>query len=132
MSNHIAGSASGWKGGLKKRAREECDVVDTDGGATRTSGEKAMWAGGAKQRHASRSSASSSQLGSAGAPGEAAEEASGREFVDHVARLFLMNKFSGPETVELVVKAHAAGSQGVRAMRRQEPTASTHKTPRGI
>ena len=118
VSNHMAGSASGWKGGLKKRAREECGAVDTDGGATRTSAEKAMWAGGAKQRHASMSSASSSQPESAGAPGEAAEEASGSEFADHVARLSLMNKFSGPETVELVVKAHAARAQGVRAMRK--------------
>ena len=46
------------------------------------------------------------------------EEPSGKEFADHVARLFLMSKFSGPETVELVVKAHAAGAQGVRAMRK--------------
>ena len=35
-----------------------------------------------------------------------------------MARLFLLNKFSGPETVELVVEAHAAGAQGVRAMRK--------------
>ena len=72
----MAGSASCWTGGLEKRARAECDAVDTDGGATRTSGENAMWAGGAKQRHASRSSASASQAASSGTP-LAAEEPSG-------------------------------------------------------
>ena len=114
----MAGSASAWKGGLKKRAREDCDAVDTDGAASRTCTEKVMWAGGAKQRHASRSSASASQAASSRSTLAAVVEPSGKEFADHVARLFLMNKFSGPETVELVVKAHAAGAQGVRAMRK--------------
>jgi hypothetical protein len=64
LEQSMAGSAYDWKGGLKKIAREECDVVDTDGAASRTCTEKAMWAGGAKQRHASRSSASASQAAS--------------------------------------------------------------------
>ena len=39
-------------------------------------------------------------------------------FKNHVARLFLNNKFSGPETVELVQKAFKAGAGGVSGLQR--------------
>ena len=37
----------------------------------------------------------------------------GVEFRNHIARLFLGNKFSGPETIDLVQRAYAAGAGGI-------------------
>ena len=45
-----------------------------------------------------------------------------KEFRDHVARLFLKNKFSAKETVSLVNKASRAGAKGVEDLRVKEQT----------
>ena len=62
--------------------------------------------GGARQRNTRGTS--SADLGSS----QAAGPTGGQDFFNHVATLFLKNKFSGAETVKLVASARRAGGIG--------------------
>ena len=56
--------------------------------------------------------------GSSNEPAPPADTLAEVSFKNHVARLFLNNKFSGPETVELIQKAFKAGAGGVSGLQR--------------
>ena len=62
--------------------------------------------------------ASAMSAGSSRNPAPPAHTLDEVAFKNHVARLFLNNKFSGPETVELVQKAFKAGAGGVSGLQR--------------
>eukprot|EP00974_Lingulodinium_polyedra_P122666 11183737-Lingulodinium_polyedra.AAC.1 len=96
-------------GGAKQRAARERSRSPT----ARSSNQPAQTPsgrGGARQRALER------VLPQDDAPGDAA--AGGEDFKQHIANLFLKNKFSAPETVALLKAASRAGAAGVSSLSR--------------
>eukprot|EP00974_Lingulodinium_polyedra_P061386 5922367-Lingulodinium_polyedra.AAC.1 len=73
--------------------------------------------GGARQRAMRSSAAASSSGQQAPSVPQAAEEA-GQDFKRHICKLFLENKFSGKETVDLIQKALKANAGGLDSLSR--------------